>query len=233
MRTFVTTDIHGAYLAFMQVMEKAGFDYLNDRLICLGDVCDRGPETSKVLDELMKIRNLIFIIGNHDLWALEWALTGEIPSIWDAQGGAQTRESYSNGMPEEHVRLLQEAPGYYEEGGRLFVHAGIRPELPVQEQDQEVFLWDRSLVSEAILRKNGNNEKPVTTYLEVFLGHTPTLNFEGTWPIHACEVWLMDTGAGWGGPLSLINLETKEIFQSDLVTELYAGGIFKGRNRIK
>ena len=182
MRTFITADIHGAYRAFMQGMEKTGFDYLNDRLICLGDVCDRGPETSKVIDELLKIRKLIFLIGNHDLWAMEWALTGKIPLVWDTQGGEQTRGSYPNGMPEEHVRLLKDAPGYYEEGGRLFVHAGIRPELPIQEQDQEVLLWDRSLVSEAILRKNRDDEKPVTTYLEVFLGHTPTLNFEGTLP---------------------------------------------------
>jgi len=222
MRTFVTADIHGAYRAFMQGLERIGFDYKNDRLICLGDVCDRGPEVNRVFDELLKIKKLIYLIGNHDLWALEWAKTGAVPPIWDSQGGAETLHSYADGMPEEHVKLLQHAPCYLEENGRFFVHGGIRPEMPLEEQDRDVFLWDRSLISEAMLRKYFGDEKPVTSYLEVYLGHTPTLNFKGTWPIHACEVWLMDTGAGWGGPLSFINIETKEIFQSDPVSELYA-----------
>ena len=43
MKTFVMGDSHGAYKAFLQVMERSGFDYENDRLICLGDVSDGWP----------------------------------------------------------------------------------------------------------------------------------------------------------------------------------------------
>jgi serine/threonine protein phosphatase 1 len=48
-------------------------------------------------------------------------------------------------------------------------------------------------------------------------------------PIKACEVWLMDTGAGWSGVLSMMNIDTKEIFMSDPVPSLYPG--LAGRTR--
>ena len=48
-------------------------------------------------------------------------------------------------------------------------------------------------------------------------------------PINACEVWLMDTGAGWSGVLSMMNVNTKEVFSSDPVPSLYPG--ITGRKR--
>jgi len=49
-------------------------------------------------------------------------------------------------------------------------------------------------------------------------------------PVHSCEVWLMDTGAGWYGKLSMMNIDTKKIFQSDPVPDLYPK--YTGRSRI-
>lgn len=221
-KTFVIGDIHGAYRALMQGLERAGFDYQMDRLICLGDVCDRGPEVNRVFDELLKIKKLIYLLGNHDIWALQWAETGETSLFWDSQGGSDTMKAYPDGMPVNHVRLLKRAPLYYEEDERMFVHGGIRPGMRVEKQDRNILLWDRSLVSEAMFRKNQKDEKPITSYPEIYVGHTPTINFGSTGPIHACEVWLMDTGAGWGGAVSLINVQTKEVFQSDPVNKLYS-----------
>ncbi len=66
MRTFVIGDIHGAYKALVQVLERAGFDYENDKLISLGDVTDGWSETAESIEELMKIKNLVYIKGNHD-----------------------------------------------------------------------------------------------------------------------------------------------------------------------
>jgi serine/threonine protein phosphatase 1 len=54
-RTFVIGDIHGAYRALRQCLQKAAFNYSNDHLICLGDVCDGWPETRESIDELLKI----------------------------------------------------------------------------------------------------------------------------------------------------------------------------------
>ena len=55
MRTFAIGDIHGAYKALVQCFERSGFDYENDRLIVLGDVCDGYPEVKQCIDELQAL----------------------------------------------------------------------------------------------------------------------------------------------------------------------------------
>src|SRR5690242_18008347 len=103
MKTFVIGDIHGAYRALMQCLERSGFDYSNDRLIVLGDVCDGYPDVCLCIEELLKIKHCDYIIGNHDLWAVEWALEGKEEEAWTSQGGFATILSYNNGpMPKEH-----------------------------------------------------------------------------------------------------------------------------------
>jgi hypothetical protein len=62
----------------------------------------------------------------------------------------------------------------------------------------------------------------VKAYNEVFVGHTTTQKpYPDMKPVHASNVWNLDQGAGWSGKLTLMNIDTKEYFQSDLVTELY------------
>lgn len=222
MRTFVIGDIHGAYKAMMQCFERADFNPQVDRLICLGDVCDRGLEIPKVFDELCTINNLEYILGNHDYWALEWAKSGKIPDAWIFQGGRATVKSYPDGMPDNHRMLLDSAHSYFLDERRLFVHGGILAHKPLADQDLAVFLWDRSLVQEAMKRVSNRTIAPITKFEAIYVGHTPTINFNSKLPIHACEVWLMDTGAGWGGTLSMMNIDTKEIFQSDDTRMLYA-----------
>ncbi len=221
MKTFVIGDIHGAYKALLQCLQRSGFRMDRDKLICLGDVCDRGPEVARVFDTLLEIKNLIYILGNHDHWAGEWSDTGQIEETWYFQGGIKTIAGYPDGMPPSHHRLIKNAHDYYLRDNKLFVHGGILLNRPLEKQDKDIFIWDRSLVSEALSRWSGGITDPLTSYSSIFVGHTPTINSGSDKPIHACEVWLMDTGAGWGGKLSMMNTETFEIFQSDPVLELY------------
>ena len=94
MKTFVIGDIHGAYQALLQCLEVSKFDSNKDRLICLGDVCDRNKQVKECIDELLTIPNCVYILGNHDAWALEWAVDGKAPQEWLDQGGAETLMSY-------------------------------------------------------------------------------------------------------------------------------------------
>ena len=217
-RTFVIGDIHGALLALRQCLFRASFDYENDRLICLGDVCDGWPETRGCVDELLSIKNLIYILGNHDLCALDWMRTGQADDTWLTQGGDATIQSYQDGIPKKHIQLFRQAKLYHLESGKLFVHAGIDPQQSLQYQTRQTFLWDRRIAYKALdyhTRKiNGN----ITQFDEVYIGHTP---IDSDTPIFSCGVWLMDTGAGWSGTLSLMNIETKEVFTSQPVPSLY------------
>lgn len=224
MREFVTSDIHGAYRALEQCLIRSGFQLEEDRLIVLGDICDGWPETNLVIRALRSISNLVLIRGNHDVWALHWMKTGEIIPGWWMQGGRATIASFSNGLDAKDIAFLERALYYYESEGRLFVHAGILPGIPLTEQDPEVFLWDRSLVMKAMQLEAEQPGSQITSFREIYAGHTPTLNFGTNRPIKACEVWLTDTGAGWeGGKLSFIEIYSGEIIQSDRVDLLYPG----------
>jgi serine/threonine protein phosphatase 1 len=220
-KTFVIGDIHGAWIALQQCFERSSFDRNHDRLISLGDACDGWPQVYEVIEELLKVKHLVYILGNHDQWTLEWVETGNEPYIWLSQGGQATIESYKEGVPLHHVRFLSAAKTYHQEGNILFVHGGLDTGRKLADQETEVLLWDRSLAMEAFDRSMENPAARLTRYKEIYLGHTPTLSFGSTEPLHACECWLMDTGAGWSGCLTMMDIATKEFFQSDPAPSLY------------
>lgn len=223
-KTFVLGDIHGASRALTQVLERSSFDLENDRLICLGDVADGWPNTKQAIDELLKIKNLVYLMGNHDVWALQWMETREAAEIWLSQGGRATCDSYNDGVPESHLNFLRQAKPYFIEDNRLFVHAGVLPGMKAEECSHEIWYWDRTMVQLARHLNSNGRPQNITPYDEVFVGHTP-INVHH--PMKYCEVWMVDTGAAWDGVLSMMDVDSKEWFTSDVVRELYPG--IKGR----
>lgn len=229
MRTFVLGDSHGAYRAFLQVMERSAFNYEEDRLICLGDVSDGWPEVPELVEEILKIKHLIWVRGNHDQWLKDFLKEGKQPDVWVLQGGAYTRDSYLFRRPElreKHLAFLRHTPFYYvDDQNRLFVHGGFEPGVPMEKQDKMVLMWDRRLWDN---RNNSETKRvPILQFKEVYVGHTSIYRFSHK-PIQNGNVWFMDTGGGWEGVLSLMDIDTKEIFQSDVVAELYPET--RGRN---
>jgi serine/threonine protein phosphatase 1 len=229
MRRFVIGDIHGAYKALMQCFERSGFDRESDQLVCLGDVCDGWPDVPYVIEELLHVQKLVYLLGNHDQWLLEYFLSGNAPGIWLMQGGSSSVRSYKNGVPAGHMELLKNAGLYHVVDNILFVHGGMIPGEPVEYQDEETLLWDRSLVYAALDQAKKGSQVNLTGYDMVYVGHTPTINFGETQPIIACGVCLLDTGAGWsGGVLSMMDIDSRQYYQSDQVDQLYKG--IRGRN---
>jgi len=222
MKRFVIGDIHGHVKALEQCLDRSGFDMKNDTLICLGDAGDRGPNTKETFDLLLQIKNLIYIKGNHDTWLLNWAL-GEydiMEGVWIYNGGNRTIKSYDSdpdNVPESHIELLKNALLYHlTDDNKLFVHGGIDPHKAIEEQNKEGLLWDRDFVFETWDEfKKGVKEQ--FGYDEIYLGHTPTtsLPFNSDVPLNLNGVWMMDTGAAWGHKLSIMNIDTKEVWQSD------------------
>jgi serine/threonine protein phosphatase 1 len=70
--------------------------------------------------------------------------------------------------------------------------------------------------------------KRLTHYAEIYIGHTPVTRIGKTRPHNAANVWNIDTGAAFKGPLSMINVDTKEVWQSDPVHTFYSNE--QGRN---
>ena len=65
-------------------------------------------------------------------------------------------------------------------------------------------------------------------YREIFIGHTPTIRYHKLEPMHAANVWNIDTGAAFTGPLTIMNIATKEFWLSDREDSLYPEE--RGRN---
>ncbi len=226
MKTFVIGDIHGTYKALVQCLQRSKFDYAQDRLISLGDVCDGYPDVKQCFDELLKVKNLDLILGNHDFWAREWATRGIKEDIWLNQGGNNTVLSYGGeAMTPAHVELLNSAHPWLEWENRLFVHGGFDPFRPLYGQTLETLIWDRNLINNAWRKHLRGEECRYAQFTEIFLGHTPTQLFNSSEPLKVCNVWDMDTGAGWAGKLTIMDVQTKEYWQSDPVQDLYPGAV--------
>lgn len=216
MKTFVIGDIHGAFKALKICLEKSNFDYDLDLLICLGDIGDRSPDVIECIDEILKIKNLIYIRGNHDQWLLDWFSGKNAESMWLCQGGQVTMDAYvrNESKIDEHREFLKKSKLYFiDDENRIFVHGGFNPKIPIEENEKDDFLWDRTFVG----RKNLCNIKE---YKEVFVGHTNIWSISEV-PMRYTNIWFMDTGAGGNGKLSMMNIETKEIWQSDRIKDLY------------
>ena len=227
-RRLVIGDMHGAWQAFTQCIERSGFDKNNDLLICLGDVTDGWPETRECVDFLISLPNLVMLKGNHDELTIEWARTG-MPSLgWQGQGGYATIDSYEGRMPDEHLEFLEKALLYHLLENKLFVHAGIQINKALSDQEERTLLWDRSLFQHAFPHRNDENPPKLTDFDAVYIGHTPVHRYGYSQPVKACEVWMMDTGAGWDGVLSIMDIDTNDFWTSDPVNSLYPN--HKGRS---
>jgi serine/threonine protein phosphatase 1 len=222
MKRFVIGDIHGAYKALIQCFELSGFDRENDLLISLGDLADGWPDVDKVFNELLTVQNLVTILGNHDQWLLHWFRTGDAPDIWLKQGGSSTIKSIGDYPPERFRELLEKSVLYHKRDNFLFVHGGILIDRPLEMQDKDVFLWDRSLIRQILKNLENGVASKLTSFDMVFVGHTPTINFGPPEPIISNGVCMLDSGAGWpGGKLTIMNIDTGEYHNSDIVDLLY------------
>ena len=240
--TFVIGDIHGALKALEQVITRMD-PRKDDRLVFLGDYVDGWSQSAEVISYLMELSgqyDCIFIRGNHDAWCEDWLLDQLPNDKWLFHGGKLTVLSYNKldaAQKETHLVFFNRMYNYYvDEQNRLFIHAGFSSmHGPDHEHYISNYSWDRTLwemaltMDKRIKKESKLYPKRLLLYKEIYIGHTPTLNYDVEVPMQACNVWNMDTGAAFHGRLSAMNIDTGEIFQSDPVQELYPQE--KGRNK--
>lgn len=239
-RQLVIGDIHGGLRALMQVVERARVT-TDDTLIFLGDYVDGWSESAQVIELLIELssrQHCIFLKGNHDEWCEEWLRTGKANDAWLFHGGAATVKSYS-AIPEKehkhHLHFFEQMKLYHiNEDNTLFVHAGFTSmHGPQHEKYSSNFSWDRTLWETACSMKEippdaAMYPKRLKLFKEIYIGHTPTLYYNVTVPMHGSNVWNIDTGAAFTGKLTAMDISTKKYWQSDPVMHLYPGE--KGRN---
>ena len=243
-KTFVIGDIHGGLKALFQVLERAKVSK-NDTLIFLGDFVDGWSESPAVLDFLIALKekqNCIFIRGNHDDLLLKWFCKdneGFDERMWFNHGGEASALSYQNienSTKEKHIQFLLSLQDYHlDDENRLFIHAGFTNVRGVKHEFfTRLFYWDRTLWETALAMDN-QLSKDALTYpnrlklsKEIYIGHTPVTKIDETIPINKACVWNVDTGAAFQGKLTIMDVDTKEFWQSDNLPDLYPNE--KGRN---
>lgn len=210
-------DIHGRSdmldELLWRIKDDAGSLY-EAKLIFLGDYVDRGPDSRGVIDRLISLgqdyEDAVFLKGNHEALLLDFLAEPEDLPHWVEWGGAETLESYGldtvgkeygalaeeflEAAPQSHLDFLNGLKLTHIEGDYLFVHAGVRPGTPLEEQTEEDLIW---------IRKRFHNAAPSSRpdYVVVH-GHTPTDKPDDAgWRIG------VDTGACYGGLLTAVALK--------------------------
>jgi serine/threonine protein phosphatase 1 len=222
MRKFVIGDIHGAHKALVECLKGVEFDYDNDMLIFLGDVVDGWSDVIPCIEELMKIKNLVFIKGNHDDWALSYikGYMDPINESWLRHGGQMTK-SVIDENPAKYMMIklfLENSVPYYIDDNNIFIHAGFNQNGKLEYQEYETFMWDRNMVKDAIANKIDDESfyNPNNMFNKIFVGHTSTTKLlETDQPTTVGKnIIMIDTGAAFKGKLTIMNVEDNFYFQS-------------------
>ncbi len=240
-KTIVIGDIHGALQALKQVLHKAGIQPL-DTLIFLGDYVDGWSQSAGVISFLIELQHsysCVFLRGNHDVYCHQWLETGKIDPNWIKNSGASTIDSYQqlpNDIRQQHLHFFQQLRNYYiDTQNRLYVHAGYTASTGVtEEKHTHMLYWDRSLWEDTLYywqAKRPNGPARLSLYKEVFIGHTPTLFADCTFPMHLYNLWNLDTGAAYHGRLTALDADSGTFYQSDVVRWMYPQET--GRNKGK
>jgi serine/threonine protein phosphatase 1 len=220
-RIYATGDIHGRFDLLESLYgairrELQVFPPERSIEIFLGDYIDRGPESREVLEWLISAPpacdERVCLLGNHEDMLLKVLNDPHWTGTWLQNGGVETLRSYAvdltaspqrttlddlraaflDAFPDKHRAFLKRLPRLVGAGGYLFVHAGIRPGVALDEQDPDDLVWirDEFLLSEADFGRI------------VVHGHTPVEEPE----VRANRI-NVDTGAFFTGRLTTLVLE--------------------------
>ena len=133
-------------------------------------------------------------------------------------------------IPKSHRDFFTKEQRLYfiDNDNRCFVHGGFNRSLPFIGQKEETYYWNRGLwegaIEHALLKKEGkivDDYAILEPFSLIFIGHTPTTNIGTDHPVFLGRMINLDTGAGHGGRLTIMDVDTKEYWQSDLIADLY------------
>lgn len=223
-RVYAVGDVHGRLDLLDEVLDKVSEDdakrgQADTVIVFLGDLVDRGPDSAGVVERLRLLAkssgHARFLMGNHEEVFLS-ALRGDAKALrlFCRIGGKETALSYGvsesdynsmsheelgqelgRAVPDMHREFLERFEDYIELGDYVFVHAGVRPDRPLDQQSATDMRWIR----DTFLHHRGTFGKRVV--------HGHSISSEVEFLPHRIGV---DTGAYATGRLSALGLEGAE-----------------------
>ncbi len=154
-RTYAIGDIHGCLDKLQDLIKRCQLDADAEKqtakFVFLGDYIDRGPDSHGVVEFLINLQSqqpdlTICLAGNHEELALGAHYAGQY-EIWLRNGGDETLRSYgiesAADLPPHHIAWFNSLLDRHDDGRRLFVHAGIDPWRPLDQQHSQDLRWIR------------------------------------------------------------------------------------------
>jgi serine/threonine protein phosphatase 1 len=210
-KIFAVGDIHGCLEKLKELISLIELDEEKDTLVLIGDYIDRGPDAKGVVDYILdlkrSIEKVICLKGNHEEMLLNYVCHGRNREFFLLNGGRATINSYGqkdteDGMeidiPDDHMEFFKSLLPYYETEMNIFVHAGLKPGVPLEEQKREDLIWIRH----EFIGSDYDFGKVVV------FGHTPLME-----PLIESNKIGIDTGAVYGRCLTCVELPQKKIYQ--------------------
>lgn len=212
-RTFAIGDIHGCLDQLEDLVARIE-PRKEDILVFLGDYIDRGSRVVETVDYLIDLATeipCVFLRGNHEDMFIEFLEFGTNRSLYFANGGMKTVESYlgsesfvshtqvAHALSRKHRDFYADLQWYYEDRHYVYAHAGIKPGVPMFRQERRDLVWIRD---DFIFSPTGLGKK-------VVFGHTPFAR-----PFVKEDKIGVDTGAIYGGVLTAAQLPEEIFIQS-------------------
>lgn len=156
-RIYAIADIHGRFdllVRALQMIDRSP----SGKIVITGDIVDRGPESKQVINLLMNREDIVVLKGNHEDMMLQALRTSDMGVIrhWLNNGGDATMKSFSEPfgatrdtswkpevVPSRVRAWLRNLPNYHETEHHVFVHAGVNPDVSMEDQMDSVLHWLR------------------------------------------------------------------------------------------
>lgn len=190
MGTFAIGDIHGTSGALQTLLNLHLFTD-HDQVIFLGDYVNKGEGPKGVIEQLIQVSeeySSVFLRGNHGIMMLEARKNKQLVPQWLFSGGDNTLDSYDIGdtldwylqIPQDHWNFLESSIPFYEINDTIFVHAGLKSGVPLDQQHRLNLFWksvpeptpyapDKQVICGHTSRKNGMiAEFGRTIYIDTF-----------------------------------------------------------------
>ncbi len=199
-RVWVVGDIHGHLGTLRALMHRLKLGE-EDRVVLLGDMIDRGPDSAGVIEYVREHPQILAIKGNHEQMAIQSLQERriELNTTWMSKGGASTWGSYIVAAKgdlhrakltfAEDCAWMADLPSHIVLDDWRLVHAGYHPRIDLDSQDEKTLLWIR--------RAFFKHDEAIDAKRCILFGHTPTRKFKRSGQIAHSKVILDDGRPSW------------------------------------
>lgn len=217
-------DLHGCIEEFEELLKTLQYNSEQDRLILLGDLTDRGPASAECVKKAREL-NLEAVCGNHDYKLLQAFKYDKTKKYY-----------YAKYLSQDDVEYLKNLPFYIKLPDVWAVHAGVKPNLPLEDQTKDDLLYlrytdeNRKFISLRQIHKGLANNAIFWTKFgpfqsNVVYGHNVYMNEPNIEKFdNGTACYGIDTGCCFGGTLTALIWDSKEIIQVKAKKEYYKLG---------